>query len=43
VHSVLARQLDRIFQTIHPTERNMKVYGHDIRNLLFLAATEAEA
>jgi hypothetical protein len=21
----------------------MKVYGHDIRNLLFLAATEAEA
>jgi hypothetical protein len=41
--AVLAGQLDRIFQTVHPTERNMEAYGHDIRNLLILAATEVEA
>jgi hypothetical protein len=38
----LREQLERIFRTVHPIEKNFDVYGHDIRNLLILAATEVE-
>jgi hypothetical protein len=41
--SVLLRQLQRICQTIHPSEENMEAFGHDIRNLLILACTEVES
>jgi hypothetical protein len=40
---VLARQLDRICQTVHPTIQTLNTFGHDIRNLLILACTEVEA
>jgi hypothetical protein len=40
---VLKQQLEGIFRTVHPVERNFLAYGHDIRNLLILAATEVEA
>jgi hypothetical protein len=40
---VLARQLDRICQTVHPTTQTFGTFGHDIRNLLILSCTEAEA
>jgi hypothetical protein len=39
----LQEQLERIFRTVHPIEKNFEAYGHDIRNLLILAATEVEA
>jgi hypothetical protein len=39
----LREQLERIFRTVHPTPENLDVYGHDIRNVLILAATEVEA
>lgn len=39
----LREQLERIFRTVHPTSENFDVYGHDIRNVLILAATEVEA
>jgi hypothetical protein len=39
----LREQLERIFRTVHPIEKNFDTYGHDIRNLLILAATEVEA
>ena len=38
----LTRQLDRICQTVHPAEETLSAYGHEIRNLLILACTEAE-
>ncbi|MGY3557477.1 hypothetical protein ACVWXP_000746 [Bradyrhizobium sp. USDA 4463] len=38
----LTRQLDRICQTVHPSEGTLETYGHDIRNLLILACTEVE-
>lgn len=38
----LLRQLDRICQTVHPVEKNLNAFGHDIRNLLILACTEVE-
>jgi hypothetical protein len=38
----LTRQLDRICQTVQPAEETLSVYGHEIRNLLILACTEAE-
>ncbi|WP_295991348.1 hypothetical protein [Rugamonas sp.] len=41
--AVLTRDLERIFQTVHPNPENFGVYGHDIRNLLILACTEVEA
>jgi hypothetical protein len=41
--TVLTRQLDRICQTVHPTERTFETFGHDIRNILILACTEVEA
>jgi hypothetical protein len=39
----LREQLERIFRTVQPLEENYKTYGHDIRDLLILAATEVEA
>jgi hypothetical protein len=39
----LREQLERIFRTVHPVPANYGAYGHDIRNLLILAATEVEA
>ena len=39
---VLGRQLERICRTVHPEPATMTAYGHDIRNLLLLACTEAE-
>lgn len=38
----LREQLERIFRTVHPEAANFSAYGHDIRNLLILAATETE-
>jgi len=40
--TTLTRQLDRICQTVHPSIDTCVAYGHDIRNLLILACTEAE-
>lgn len=40
--TALARKLEIICQTVQPSERTMDVYGHEIRNLLILSATEAE-
>jgi hypothetical protein len=31
--AVLARQLNRICQTVHPTQQTFETFGHDIRNL----------
>jgi hypothetical protein len=39
----LTRKLDHVCQTVEPEGDNLKTYGHDIRNLLILACTEAEA
>jgi hypothetical protein len=41
--TALTRQLDRICQTVQPTEGTFGAFGHDIRNLLILACTEAES
>ena len=38
----LTRRLQTVCQTVQPSEKNLDVYGHEIRNLLILAATEAE-
>jgi hypothetical protein len=38
----LTRQLGTICQTVQPSEKTLDVYGHEIRNLLMLAATEVE-
>lgn len=38
----LTRRLDLVFQTVHPEPDTLGVYGHEIRNLLILAATEVE-
>lgn len=38
----LMRRLETVCQTVQPSESNLVVYGHEIRNLLILAATEAE-
>lgn len=38
----LVRGLQTICQTVHPHAANLGVYGHEIRNLLILAATEVE-
>ena len=40
---VLTTQLERICQTVHPTNKTFETFGHDIRNLLILACTEVEA
>jgi hypothetical protein len=36
----LTRKLETICQTVQPSESTLVVYGHEIRNLLILAATE---
>ncbi|NIJ49473.1 hypothetical protein [Rhizomicrobium electricum] len=41
--AALTRQLDRICQTIHPSNKTFDTFGHDIRNLLILACTEVES
>jgi hypothetical protein len=38
----LTRKLETICQTVQPSEKTLDVYGHETRNLLILAATEAE-
>jgi hypothetical protein len=39
----LKRKLETICQTVQPSEKTLDlVYGHEIRNLLILAATEVE-
>lgn len=39
----LTDRLSSVLQVVHPTEATLGVYGHDIRNLLIIAATEVEA
>lgn len=41
--TALMRQLDRICQTVQPTDATYDTFGHDIRNLLILACTEVES
>lgn len=41
--TTLTRQLDRICQTVQPTQATFNTFGHDIRNLLILACTEVES
>lgn len=41
--TALTRQLDRICQTVQPTQETFSTFGHDIRNLLILACTEVES
>lgn len=41
--AALREQLERICRVVHPTEKTFGTFGHDIRNLLILASTEAEA
>jgi hypothetical protein len=38
----LTRKLQTICQTVQPSEKNLGAFGHEIRNLLILAASEAE-
>jgi len=38
----LMRKLETICQSVQPSEKTLDVYGHEIRNLLILAATEVE-
>jgi hypothetical protein len=40
--TLLARRLETICQTVQPSAETLNVYGHEIRNLLILAATEVE-
>ncbi len=40
--TLLVRRLETICQTVQPSPQTFDVYGHEIRNLLILAATEAE-
>lgn len=39
---IMVRKLELICQTVQPAAGTLQVYGHEIRNLLILAATEAE-
>jgi hypothetical protein len=41
--TVLVRNLEEVFRSIEPTQANMHVYGHLIRNILLLAAMEFES
>jgi hypothetical protein len=38
----LKEQLERICRVVHPTSGTLDAFGHEIRNLLILAATEVE-
>lgn len=40
--NLLVRRLGAICQTVQPSMKTLDVYGHEIRNLLILAATEVE-
>jgi hypothetical protein len=40
--TLLVRRLEQICQTVQPAASTLQVYGHEIRNLLILASTEAE-
>lgn len=40
--TALMRRLDLICQSVHPDPATFEVFGHEIRNLLILAATEVE-
>jgi hypothetical protein len=40
--TLLVRRLELICQTVEPSDIALNVYGHEIRNLLILASTEAE-
>ncbi|MFY9892846.1 MAG: hypothetical protein WAK63_01785 [Xanthobacteraceae bacterium] len=40
--TLLARRLETICQTVQPSDKTLNVYGHEIRNLVILAATEVE-
>jgi hypothetical protein len=40
--TALREQLERIFRTVHPEQQNFGAFGHDIRNVIILAATEVE-
>jgi hypothetical protein len=39
---LLTRQLEAVCRVVQPSPETMDVHGHEIRNLLILAATEAE-
>lgn len=41
--NALMRHLNLICQTVHPSAETFGTFGHEIRNLLILAATEVEA
>src|SRR5258706_1002683 len=41
--TTVLRQLERICQTVHPTEKTFDTFGHDIRNLLILSCAEVES
>lgn len=41
--TALRSKLEDIFAVVHPTPTNFGTYGHEIRNLLILAATEVES
>jgi hypothetical protein len=40
--TLLVRKLETICHTVQPSTKTLDVYGHEIRNLLILAATEVE-
>lgn len=40
--TLLVRKLESICHTVQPTTKTFDAYGHEIRNLLILAATEVE-
>jgi hypothetical protein len=40
--TLLVRKLEVVCQTVQPSENTLEVYGHEIRNLLILAASEVE-
>jgi hypothetical protein len=42
LHALIG-QLEQICRVIHPTPKNDGAFGHEIRNILILACTEAEA
>ena len=40
--AVFCRELDQICRSVYPDKSTLSVYGHNVRNLLILACTEAE-
>ena len=39
----LSRRLDDIFRVVEPDDRNLGVFGHELRHVLILACTEVES